>query len=70
MALQVCQITPVSQAHGSNPKTPRHSGHPPKESPTKFINFAGADGVELLLLELAFQILKIDQLFAHKRNLV
>ena len=44
MALQVCQITPVSQAHGSNPETPRHSGHPSKESPTKFINFVRADG--------------------------
>ena len=47
-----------------------HTKFPSKESPTKFINFAGADGGELLLLELAFQILKIDQLFAHKRNLV
>ena len=32
MALQVCQITPVSQAHGSNPETPRRiRATPPPE---------------------------------------
>ena len=36
MALQVCQITPVSQAHGSSLETPCH--------PAKSSDFAEADG--------------------------
>lgn len=61
---QNCQIITTSPMTGNNPNTPCH--------PAKSSDFVGggADGGELLLLELAFQILKIDQLFAHKRNLV
>ena len=70
MALQVCQITPVSQAHGSNPETPRPADIPPRNHPQNLSILRGPMAGELLLLELAFQILKIDQLFAHKRNLV